>query len=89
MTCRTSHHLFFPVPVTRISNSPEKIAELNLQSTGNADIEAGNLAADKIILSSNGNADIEVSTKELVEKEIKGNNDITNLYYASKKNGNK
>jgi hypothetical protein len=62
-----------------------KIAELNLQSTGNADIEAGNLAADKIILSSNGNADIEVSTKELVEKEIKGNNDITNLYYASKK----
>lgn len=62
-----------------------KIAELNLQSTGNADIEAGKLSADKIVLSSNGNADIELNTKELVEKEIKGNNDITNLYYASKK----
>ncbi len=62
-----------------------KIAELNLQTTGNADIEAGNLAADKIILSTTGNADIKVNTRDLVEKEIKGNNDIYNLYYVSKK----
>lgn len=62
-----------------------KITDLYLQSTGNADVEAGNLAADKIILSTTGNADIEVNTRELVEKEINGNNDITNLYHTSKK----
>ena len=60
-----------------------KTGELVLQSSGNADINAGSLVADKIILTSNGNADIEVNTKELVEKSILGNNDITNRYYTS------
>jgi hypothetical protein len=62
-----------------------KISELNLQSTGNADIKAGELVAGKIILSTTGNADIEVKTKELIEKEIQGNNEISNLYYIVKK----
>ncbi len=62
-----------------------KIAELNLQSTGNADIKAGELVAEKITLSSNGNADIEVKTKELVENDLQGNNEISNLFYVSKK----
>jgi hypothetical protein len=62
-----------------------KIAELNILSTGNADIKAGQLIAEKITLSSNGNADIEVKTKELIEKEIQGNNEINNLYYVSNK----
>jgi Putative auto-transporter adhesin, head GIN domain len=62
-----------------------KIALLNLQSTGNAEIKAAELDVEKIIISSNGNADIEVKTKDLVEKEIKGNNDIINLFYSTKK----
>jgi hypothetical protein len=62
-----------------------KVAKFNLQSTGNAGINAGSLAADKIILSTNGNANIEVNTKELVEQSINGNNDITNIFYGAKK----
>lgn len=62
-----------------------KITELNLQSSGNADILAGELVAGKITLSTNGNADVQVNTKNLVEKEIRGNNEITNLYGVSKK----
>jgi len=61
------------------------IGELNLQSTGNADIKAGELVAEKITLSTNGNADIEVKTKELVEKDVQGNNEISNLFYVTKK----
>ncbi len=61
------------------------VTTLNLESSGNSDINAGKLAAGKINLSSNGNADIEVNTKELVEKDIKGNNDIVNVFYTSKK----
>ena len=57
-----------------------KVKEMVLQSTGNAEIKAGNLAAEKIMLTTNGNADIEVKTACLVEKEIRGNNDIVNLY---------
>ena len=61
------------------------VKEFILQSTGNSDIKAGNLDADKIILTTNGNADIELKTKCLVEKEIRGNNDIINLYAESDK----
>ena len=57
-----------------------KVKELILQSTGNAEIKAGNLAAEKIMLTTNGNADIEVKTACLVEKDIKGHNDIVNLF---------
>ncbi len=59
------------------------VNELNLQSAGNADIDAARLTARKIILSTNGNANIEVNTKALVEKLIKGNNDINNRFYAT------
>lgn len=62
-----------------------KIAILNLQSSGNAAIKAGNLLTEKIILSADGNSDIEVNTKELIEKSVKGNNDISNFFYKTKK----
>jgi len=58
-----------------------KIATLQIVSTGNSDIHAAQLIADKIILSSNGNTAIEVKTKILVEKDVKGNNDISNQFY--------
>jgi hypothetical protein len=60
-----------------------KIAALNVQLTGNPEINASELVAEKIILSTNGNADVKVKTKALIEKEIKGNNDIVNLFYNS------
>ena len=61
-----------------------KIALLNVTSKGNASIKAGSLLAEKIILSTNGNAAIEVNAKEVVEKSVQGNNDISNLFYKSK-----
>jgi hypothetical protein len=57
-----------------------QVGELTIQSNGNADIQAGHLLADRIILSSKGNADIKVNTQSLVRKEIEGNNDIVNLF---------
>jgi hypothetical protein len=61
-----------------------KVDELALESKGNADIKAGNMLAQKITISSSGNADIEVNAKEVVEKSVNGNNEISNLYYKSK-----
>ncbi len=60
------------------------VNEFTLQSTGNSDINAGALVAQKIILSSSGNSDIVVNTKELVEEKVSGNNEVSNLYYKSK-----
>lgn len=62
-----------------------KVATLSLQSTGNADIKAGSLLTEKIFLSSNGNSNIEVNAKEVVEESVKGNNEISNLFYTPKK----
>lgn len=59
-----------------------KVGELTLESKGNADINAKSLAVEKINLSSVGNGDIVVNTKELITKDVKGNNDIKNLYYT-------
>ncbi len=60
------------------------VNELMLQSTGNSDINAGILIANKTILSSSGNADIIVNTKELVERNMNGNNEVSNLFTTSK-----
>lgn len=56
------------------------VNEVVLQTTGNSDINAGTLSAEKTILSSSGNADIVVNTKELVETNMNGNNEVTNLF---------
>ncbi len=60
------------------------VNELKLLTTGNSNINAGTLVAQKIILNSSGNSDIIVNTKELVEEKVSGNNEISNLYYKSK-----
>ena len=60
-----------------------KVDQLTLVSKGNADINAKNLAAEKISLSSAGNGEIMVNTKELALKDVTGNNDIKN--YESEK----
>jgi Putative auto-transporter adhesin, head GIN domain len=57
------------------------VNEAVLQTKGNSDINAGTLTAGKITLSSSGNADIVVNTKELIETNMNGNNDVTNLFY--------
>jgi hypothetical protein len=57
------------------------VNEFTLQSTGNSDINAGALVANKILLSSSGNSDIVVNAKELVEEKMNGNNEVSNLYY--------
>ena len=62
-----------------------KVTALHLKSTGNGDINAGSLLAEKIFLSTNGNSDITVNAKELVEESVKGNNEISNLFYNLKK----
>lgn len=56
------------------------VSEAVFQTTGNSDIQAGTLNASKITLSSSGNADIEVNTKELVQTNMNGNNEVTNLF---------
>lgn len=62
-----------------------KVGVLDLQVSGNADIKAGKLLAEKIQLDAKGNSNIEVNAKEVVEKSMEGNNDISNLFYTSKK----
>lgn len=57
------------------------VNEVVLQTTGNSDINAGALTVEKTTLSSSGNADIVVNTKELVEINMNGNNEVTNLFY--------
>ena len=58
-----------------------KVSFLDLQLSGNANIMAGKLLSERILLSAQGNSDIEVNAKELIEASIKGNNDINNLFY--------
>lgn len=62
-----------------------QVGELFLQSSGNANIQAGNMLADKIMLSSNGNADIEVNAKEIIKRSVNGNNEISNLFNNDEK----
>jgi Putative auto-transporter adhesin, head GIN domain len=56
------------------------VNELLLQTKGNSDINAGTLNATKTTLSSSGNADIVLNTKELIETNMNGNNEVTNLF---------
>jgi hypothetical protein len=56
------------------------VEDVTLQTTGNSDIDAASLSAIKTTLSSSGNADIVVNTKELVETNMNGNNEVTNLF---------
>ncbi|MBY0476244.1 MAG: DUF2807 domain-containing protein [Chitinophagaceae bacterium] len=51
-----------------------------LQTKGNSDIHAGTLIAETTTLSSSGNAEFVVNTKELIETNMNGSNDITNLF---------
>lgn len=56
------------------------VNEITLQTTGNSDINAALLSTFKTTLSSSGNANIVVNTKELVETNMNGNNEVTNLF---------
>jgi hypothetical protein len=62
-----------------------KVGVLDLQLSGNVDIKAGKLLAEKIQLDAKGNSNIEVNAKEVVEISMEGNNEISNLFYTSKK----
>jgi|GEM_PF-890859 len=62
-----------------------KVKTLDLQLTGNAAVKAGKLFAEKINLSAKGNSEIEVNAKEVGEKSMEGNNDISNLFYTPQK----
>lgn len=59
------------------------VTDVIVQTTGNSDINAGTLTSAKTTLSSSGNADIVVNTKELVELNMNGNNEVTNLFGSS------
>lgn len=56
------------------------VNEVILQTKGNSDINAGALSTSKTTLSSSGNADIVVNTKELIQTNMNGNNEVTNLF---------
>ena len=56
------------------------VNEVQLQTTGNSDINAASLSTSKTTLSSSGNADIVLNTKELIETNMNGNNEVTNLF---------
>ncbi|MBX9784193.1 MAG: DUF2807 domain-containing protein [Chitinophagaceae bacterium] len=56
------------------------VTEIALQTKGNSDIDAGTLTATKTTLSSSGNADILLNTKELIQTNMNGNNEVTNLF---------
>ena len=62
-----------------------KVGAFLLQTTGNANINAGSLIAEKITLTVNGNSNIKVNAGKVEEESVKGNNDISNLFYAPKK----
>jgi hypothetical protein len=57
-----------------------KVNEVILQTTGNSNINAGTLITSKTTLTSSGNADIILNTKELIQNNMNGNNEVTNLY---------
>jgi hypothetical protein len=59
------------------------IQEFDLQSYGNADIRASNLITEKLTIQLNGNSDIAVNAKEVFEKSVSGNNEITNVFYQT------
>ncbi len=54
--------------------------ELRLQNTGNSVIDAGTLAAQKILLSASGNSKIVVHARELVKEKVSGNTAVVNRY---------
>ena len=56
------------------------VNDFYLQSTGNSDIDAGKLITHTTILNSTGNAEIRVNAKELIEKDVKGNVEINNVF---------
>jgi Putative auto-transporter adhesin, head GIN domain len=56
------------------------VQEVMLQTTGNSNITAAALITSKTTLSSSGNADIILNTKELIQNNMNGNNEITNLF---------
>lgn len=56
------------------------VNELQLQTKGNSDINAGALITTSTTLSSSGNAEIVLNTKELVQTNMNGNNEVTNLF---------
>jgi hypothetical protein len=57
-----------------------KVNEAVLQTTGNSDIDASALFTGTTTLISSGNADVVLNTKELIETNMNGNNDVKNVY---------
>ncbi len=57
-----------------------KVNEAIIQTTGNSDIDGSALNAVTTTLSSSGNADIVLNTKELIETNMNGNNEVKNMY---------
>jgi hypothetical protein len=57
-----------------------KVNEAIIQTTGNSDIDGSALIAVTTTLSSSGNADIVLNTKELIETNMNGNNEVKNMY---------
>lgn len=57
-----------------------KVNEALIQTTGNSDIDGSALISATTRLSSSGNADIVLNTKELIENNMNGNNEVNNVY---------
>jgi Putative auto-transporter adhesin, head GIN domain len=57
-----------------------KVNEALIQTTGNSDIDGSALISVSTTLSSSGNADIVLNTKELIETNMNGNNEVRNMF---------
>jgi Putative auto-transporter adhesin, head GIN domain len=68
-----------------ISNGNAKITlvgqvdQLNIQSKGNAKIDATKLMTNNATINSNGNADMQLNAKNVTKNEMNGNNEISNV----------
>jgi hypothetical protein len=64
-------------------NLKGQVEKLVIDSRGNSDINASELFSTQVQVSSDGNAEIVVNTRELLENNIRGNNDIYNVFGRS------
>lgn len=58
-----------------------EIPELNIQTTGNSDINAAQLVCNKVVLTATGNSDIVVNARTVIKK-LEGNNEFINKYHS-------
>ncbi len=61
-----------------------QVDQLNISSKGNATLNASKLVANIATVFSNGNADMQFNAKHVIEKEMNGNNQISNLNEQTK-----